>query len=1152
MGRFVLLRLRAHRLLIAAALLTVLLTTSVLAALAGFTSAVGDAGIRRTLATTDAAGTPLLLQRHLTYQDRAAAGRDLAGIAAAAFPGLPTSTAVLHLSDPYSLPGSRSADDPDTTTLGTPDRARLRLLSGSWPGVAVPAGTSSSGTAPAGAALSGTTPAGALPAAPPVPVAVPVAASRRLGPVGTVLSLKNRISGLTVRILVTGVYTVRDGGDRYWQLDPLAGKGSLRTSGSTSSGYGPLLVDDSAFRTGAVAEYQAFWQIDADFGGLRGPQLQSLAAANLATATRVGTPAGNGLSATYGAVTVLPQLLDQLQHAVLVARATLLVAVLQLVLLALMTLLLTARLLAEERESDNALLRARGAAPRRVAALAAAEALLLVLPALLLAPLLAGPLIRLLGDYGPLSAAQVRLDVPQPLDVGWAALAAALCSALVMLGPTLARARSWSEQRRGRTRRAALPGLLRGGADLALVGLALAAYWQLDHYASQSGGTGMLTPDSDGTLGVDPVLVAAPTLALCAGTVLTLRLLPLAARLAERLTVRGRGLPAALVGWQFARRPHQATGPILVLSLAAAVGTLSLAQGATWTRSQSDQAAFDTGGDVRVASNTAPAFGQGGQYTALPGVTAAVPVGRQAVPGTDGRTGELIALDATTEGGRYPLRPDLSDRSAAQLMALLPDAPVPAARQGLPIPGRPAVLTLDVRAALAGGSPATMTESSEAMLVTVVDRYGIRYTLDSVDVPLDGQSRPVRFDLAAAAGAGTPAYPLTLASLTLTTPVSAQGPVRQTFTVQAVHGDSVAAAPPGLHWDAAFDPGISNAMAFDPTLYTPGGAATASTTAQAPLVLTFATGSYRGSTAGYTPTGTVTVTPAGATDSGTPLPAVADQRFLDSTGAHLGSVLPLPSGQGAINVRIAAVVTALPGTGPDAEQGLSGSALIVDSGVAEPNPAAYGGALLVDLPSYNRRAAANGIPMTPSEWWLSTGSAPGAAGRVGAEARALPGVQAVFVRDEVAGARQNDPLGTGPEAALLAAVALAVALAAVGFTADAAGAVRRRAGETAVLRALGAPRRVLARATTVELGLPVLLGVGVGLLLGETVTRMVVPLLVLTPQARRPVPDVRVLIPDGRLLLLLLAIAAVPLLVAALAGLRGGDPAQRLRQPEES
>ncbi|MZD09345.1 hypothetical protein GTW43_30325, partial [Streptomyces sp. SID5785] len=90
-----------------------------------------------------------------------------------------------------------------------------------------------------------------------------------------------------------------------------------------------------------------------------------------------------------------------------------------------------------------------------------------------------------------------------------------------------------------------LPAPLRAGADVGLLVVAAVAYWQLNQ---QTSGTGALTSDSGGSLGIDPLLVVAPALALLAGTVLTLRLLPPVARLAERGAARGRGLATALAG----------------------------------------------------------------------------------------------------------------------------------------------------------------------------------------------------------------------------------------------------------------------------------------------------------------------------------------------------------------------------------------------------------------------------------------------------------------------------------------------------------------------------------------------------------------------------------------------------------------------------
>ena len=124
--------------------------------------------------------------------------------------------------------------------------------------------------------------------------------------------------------------------------------------------------------------------------------------------------------------------------------------------------------------------------------------------------------------------------------------------------------------------------------------LAVLAGWQLRRYSAVSTGSNGLAA------GIDPVLALAPALALAGGTVLTLRLLPAAARVADRLAARGRRLTAALAGWQFSRQPLRQGGAALLLVMAVATGTLALAQHASWTRSAADQAAHAAGADVRV------------------------------------------------------------------------------------------------------------------------------------------------------------------------------------------------------------------------------------------------------------------------------------------------------------------------------------------------------------------------------------------------------------------------------------------------------------------------------------------------------------------------------------------------------------------------
>ncbi|MFG2096339.1 FtsX-like permease family protein [Streptomyces sp. NPDC048612] len=1125
MSGFVFLRVRAHRLLLTAALLSVLLTTTVLTTLAAFSGAIGDAGLRQALRTRAAAAAALQVKAQLPAGVREPADRAVTRGARRAFDGLPFTVHTLVRSGPYALPGTlRSPDarrgEPDLTHLAAMDRSRLTLTAGRWP-------------APAAHGR--------------LPVALPEAAAARLGvKPGRRITLHNRLSGparLTVE--VTGVYRPKDRADPYWKLDDLGGRG-VRISGFTT--YGPLLAAPAAFRGGSPAQDSVGWLATADFRSLTADRLPALtAAAARAPKALMADPAFAG-RATAG--TDLPATLGQLQRALLVNRSTILIVALQLILLAGYALLLVARMLSTERTGETALLRARGGSRRRIAGLALAESLLLAAPAAVGAPLLAGPLLQLLSGRGALARIGLPLDTRLTAPTVLTGLGVALGCALAVAAPALLRTGPDGPRRRraraqpgGTGASAARAGLRtwgRTGADLGLLVVAGVAYWQLQRQTAGGGsGGGVLTTDGAGRLGIDPVLVAAPALALLAGTVLTLRLLPLAARIAERGAAGGRGLAAALAGWQISRRPLRGAGPVLLLVLATALGMLAIGQGASWDRSQDDQADFRAGAAVRVLAGRTPPLGQGGAYGTTPGVAAALPVGVAGLDLSGGGSSSLLALDTRRSAGALLLRGDLlgggadGPRGRAADGVLRAVAPPGGAPAGLQLP--PGCDRLRLTATLRSLRALPPSPGQEAagpdtgpvpatLSVLVTDRHGIPYTLPLGPLPADGAPHTLSADLGAAAGApaGRPAGPLRMTGLVadLDQPHVAH---RQRLTVTAVtaatgHGPArPLAAPDGPGWRARITDESSSAGE-------PSGprAGRAGVPAGGLLSQTFDTGA-RVDDWGAAAT-TLRITAAHAARP--PLAAVATEAYLRDSGSRTGSLIEVPVNGRPLKARIVRAVRALPG----------------------PADAPAAGGLLVDLGSVNEALSDRGAPpLSATEWWLRP--RPGAADTAVEALRARPDTDPgqVLVRDEIAGQLHDDPLGIGPQTALTAAAAVAVALAAVGFAVGAAGSVRERAREFAVLRALGAPRPQLARMLVAEQGVLIVLALGVGTALGTVLTRAVVPLIVLTGEAGRPVPPVLVELPPGPVAALLAAVAAVPLLVVAALGLRRGDPVRALR-----
>jgi hypothetical protein len=1112
----VLLRARAHRLLLTAALLTVALTTAVLATLTAYSGALGDASLRHALADPATAGEAALTVKAEVPADRRAAADDAVRAGARrTFDGLPVTVHTLVRSGPYALPralrtgtpassdGNRTTateakdkaktdgeDDPDLTFFAALDRAQIRFTTGRAPSAGAPSGT--------------------------VEAALPRSAADRLGlGPGDRLTVTDRLDGPPVHVRITGLYRPTSPDAPYWRLDDLGGRGVGTVSFTT---YGPLLTAPGVLTSDAVSSGTTAWLARADYSAVRTGDIGRLRdAAGAGPRTLRKAAALNGTTAVS---TSLPDVLDRVERALLVARSTLLIVALQLVLLAGYALLLVAGLLSAERADETRLLRARGASRGRVAGLAALEALLLALPAAVCAPLLAGPLTGLLSGQGSLSRIGLRPEASVGDPGVWlVAGAVALGCALAVTGPALTTASGTSA---GRAR--ALPAPVRAGADLGLLAVAGVAYWQLDRRAG-----GAVSDDGTGALGIDPLLVAAPALALLAGTVLTLRLLPPVARLAERRAAGGRGLPAALAGWQFSRRPGRGAGPVLLLVLAVALGLLGIGQAASWSRSQDDQADFRAGAPVRVTLTGEGSLGESGDFAALPGVRDAAPAVRTTVPLSGDRTATVLALDTAHAADTVLLRPDLSPRpSGTPLTGLAPKTPVVA---GTRLPKGTAGLRLVLR--LRSDPPADAGTTADVR-ATVTDGYGTPYPLPAGALPADGRPHEVLLDVSGAAG------PLTLDELELTVPQPAGTAQRQTFTVErltAVAADGTTSRPPlAASWTAGSRTDGTTATAdarnrpAPPHVRRPsdGSVAVRYGTGFVPHRLTWVTGS-------------LTVRLRAARPEAPEVTGVATDRFLDAAGARRGDRVDVQFAGATVPVRIVGTTKALPTTGTAA----SGTSAALGRG-----DKADGGALLVDLRAVNDVLRDRyGQSAQPTEWWLRP--APGAAAGVAATLRERPELtpSQVVVRDEIAAELRDDPFGVGPQAAFAAAAVVAAALAAVGFAVSTAGALRERGTEFAVLRALGAPRRQLARLVAAEQGLLVALGLAVGTALGTVLTRAVVPLIVLTSGAARPLPDVLVRLPVSRAVLLLAVVAAAPVaLTVHLSLRRRPHPAASLRR----
>ncbi|WBP90715.1 ABC transporter permease [Kitasatospora cathayae] len=1134
---FVVRRLRGRLPLAAAVLLTVLITTAVLTALVTFNSSVGQAGLRQALQGSSHARTSVVVTAEHGLDQRQKDEEALASYRQKLFGELPVRTDSLLRSRSYGLPGGDAASAgtaaagtpatgtpaTGTPTAGTPtartpapatpapatatagqsstakvdltvladlDRNQVRLTAGAWPG-----------------AVTGPVRSAAL------QVAVPQALLARLGLAAQALpadvQLADRLDGKPLAVRITGTYRAVDPSAPYWRIDPVGGH-EVETGGFTT--YGPMMVDQSAFTAGGLPQSSRGWLLDADFAGVD----QDIAEA-IGERTQ-GLNDDLGKTSSLSADTELPDLVRELSASLMVARSTLLIGALQLAVLATAALLLVVRLISARQERENELLAARGASGARLGGFTALESVLLALPAAVFAPLLTPFLVRVLAGFG--RSHQVALDTRLSWTLWPVAVIGALVCIMLATLPSLLRGAGAALRRKAGRRQALVSGVARNGGDLAVLALAVLAYQQLDQYG------GGLSTDSSGRLGVDLLLVATPTLALCAGTLVVLRLLPLVARLGARVAARGSGLGPAMVGWQLARQPARATGPVLLLVMAVATGVLALGQHATWTASQRDQAAFATGGGLRISAAHSALMGQGGRYGALPGGDRLVPVAREEQPLSNG-TAQLLVVDTAAFADRVPVRVDLlGGHSGGELFRPLAEPAPTGAAAGVPLPGRPLRIDADlsIHQNFHGKIPlpGTLHMVSDAppeVALLLRDRFGYVHKAPFAALPVNGDLR-ASAPLSALVDApmGSAAAPLTVVGATVSYSDRADGEITVRGLAVSDSADGPAAdvpVPAGLSWRAPDVAATASTKSGPPAVVRPDPA-----DANQLFTVDFAFANGTGDTI------RTVLSPVGAT-APTTVSGVATQDYLKLTGASVGDTIRVPFAGITLPVKVTGAVEAVPVAGRTA--------------------------LVVDLGTVARLLAAQGrsVP-SHAEWWLP---ATGPGDRTPAEAavalRSAPGSQDVQLSGEVAEGLLSDPVGAAPQNALMAIALVTAVLAAIGFVAAVAGSAHERARDSALLLALGAPRKQVSRTVAAEQALLVGLGGTVGLALGALLVHLIVPFVVLTPAARQPMPEALIELPVGQALLLAAAIAVVPLLSGFLIGRRRRDVAGRLRHVEE-
>jgi hypothetical protein len=1052
-------RMGPARTALTAGVLTTALTITFIAALVSFTQTQTARAIRSALARPD--NLAVTLSGSLSAQQRPQARAAISGDLRRAFGTVPFTLfgslrvdgLALRGNGPPKPAGAGRTRQIATVIAADALAAHATLISGHWPGTAA--------------------------AGQPVPIALSAAAAAHLGvSAGKVLTVRSPYDSKDVALRVSGIFRPDDPAGPYWHLDPLNGKGIGQAGGFTT--YGPLFTSASMMQAGPLSAQLADWvAIPRSSAAIAATGLQPLS-------TRLNSALGALTASTAAgnpeATSPLPALLSRLSAAVLISRSLLLIGLLELLVMSAATLTLMARALAGERRGETALLRARGGAERQLVRLGAAESSLIVAPAVIIGPVagiwLAGRLAS--GRVHLAGAAGAAGGHGFPVSIWLLALAIAAVSLPVLLFPSVRAAVSPIGVATMRGRQRAVGAASRAGADLALVALAAAACWELAH-TSVALGVG-----AGGQLSLDPVLVAAPVLAAPACSVLILRTLPLAARLADRSAAKGRRIVLPLASWSIGRRPLRHAGPLLITVISLATAVLAVSQYQTSLQTARDLATFTTGSDYRVdLPYGALPPGEAGRLSELKGASSIMPVVHATVTLSDSVTVvTVLGLDGAKAASTVLLRPDLAKKPLAELSRQITPvaAPPPGAAAaggvsavlpGPALPGRPE--RVSVTATLTRG----IGLGSPDLELQIRDAAGLYYLADAGTLPADGRPHTLIADVAAG---GHAAYPLRLAGVQvgfippsrLRSGKLRIGPIRATA---AGRGPFPATALP-----------VRNALPAATTTFPAGPNGTPDGDHSAEITW-------------------LRKSPAS--------PAIATTAFLAATRQHVGSVVSLPINNAPVKMRIVASVSAFPTI-----------------------PAAGGGLILDSEPLQQTLLASGALPLAATQWWLRAARTPDFRG-------IATGLQATS-RTAVAASMTGNPFDVDVRLALIAIAAAAVILAIAGFAVGAA-AARERRPELALLDALGMPHRQLTRMLRTEQALLAVPSAAAGLALGVVLAHLIVPALTLTPTGgASPVPVI-VEVPWPVAVAMAAIIAAFPVIVAPLTG-RASDTVAVLRQ----
>jgi ABC-type antimicrobial peptide transport system permease subunit len=871
-------------------------------------------------------------------------------------------------------------------------------------------------------------------------------------------------------IELTAIIDPTDPGEEYWFLDT-----DIFTVPADAGKVAPIFIPEQTLFEDVArlfpdtkATYNWFYYVDVD-------KINSQNAGNIKLAVQRMERQLLATLPRSGMFTTLDSVLTQYQAKLMFTQIPLFLIVSQIVAIILYYLITVANMLIERQSAEIALFRSRGASTRQIIGVYFAEGLIISAIGAAAGPFLGAFVFSLLGrtdSFFPLTEGGL-LPVRFSGTVFLLAVIAAVFCLLTLLLPAIQAARGGVVyQRQQSARPATVPIWQRYYLDLVILTLGGVLYWELRERGS------LLTVGMFGGLNIDPLLLITPMLLLLAIGIVFLRLFPVLIGLATRFSRYIGNTPVVLGLWYIARNPVHYGRLILLLLLTASVGMFAATFLGTLERSYTERALYTSGSDVRLEGlNTWRASKDAllRQYSSVPGVEKASFAYR-----VDGSMGTLFTETRATLLGVEAedfsqvawYRDDFTGRPFPSLMSLLAeDRPI---KQGMDLP-----------------------EGTSAIGVWVYPEAGNPLVRVFAKVK-DGRGYYIDYELGSTEAEG---WQYLEANLTVAgTDILLPSPlILDSIYIKIQESSRYWENPSGIYFD---DLQVRGAFSSEPVLVEDFedvgewtisaddsfGSLASRTSVTDKFVISNEVVHNDQASAQLT-----WARRRGTTDKGVfpnvdgrPVVVIASSSFADSAQVSIGDAFNLRVPGRFISVVIGDIVDYFPTLDPEET-----------------------GFLIANLDRLSNPTNLLGnTAIYPNEAWLSiTGDATQREATIGILDSGKYGAHEFYDRQEMISKLRTDPLaGAGWSGMLMIALLGVILISSLGFVVYTYLSAQKRQLDFAILRTLGFSLRQIIGLVCFEQLFIIVTGMGIGTILGERLSYIMIPFLQLTERGERVLP----------------------------------------------